>query len=167
MPHVTHVAILYDPEQPTSPGYITLIEATAPSFRVQIRPYPVRDAEAIELAFETLAADPNGGLILLPGALLGRHRDLITSLAARFRLPHISAFRYYVTAGGLATKRHARRMDGHWFPRQILSKVRRVAPVLWAGQPTTSILAVLLSQVRAGKGVNACSRAAIMSTTAK
>jgi hypothetical protein len=28
----------YDPEQPTSPGYITLIEATAPSFRVQIRP---------------------------------------------------------------------------------------------------------------------------------
>ena len=32
-PHVTRVAILYDPEQPTSPGYITTIEATAPSFK--------------------------------------------------------------------------------------------------------------------------------------
>ncbi|MFL5100992.1 MAG: ABC transporter substrate-binding protein, partial [Xanthobacteraceae bacterium] len=28
-PHVTRVAILYDPEQPTSPGYIETIEATA------------------------------------------------------------------------------------------------------------------------------------------
>jgi len=102
-PHVTRVAIVYDPEQPTSPGYVTQIEASAPSFRVQIRPYPVRDAEAIERAIETLAAEPNGGLITLPGALMGRHRDLITSLAARYRLPNISAFRFYVAAGGLAS----------------------------------------------------------------
>ena len=33
--------------------------------------------------------------------------------------------------------------------------------------PTTNILAVLPSQVSAGNGVNACSRAAIVSTTAK
>jgi putative tryptophan/tyrosine transport system substrate-binding protein len=46
-PHVTRVAILYDPEQPTSPGYIRTIEATAPSFRVQVLSHPVRDAEAM------------------------------------------------------------------------------------------------------------------------
>ena len=61
-----------------------------------IRPYQVRDAEAIERAFETLAAEPNGGLITLPGALMTRHRDLIISLAARHRMPNIFAFRFYV-----------------------------------------------------------------------
>src|SRR5215813_11050412 len=45
-PQVTRVAILYDPEQPTSPGYIRTIEATAPSFRVQVLSHPVRDAQA-------------------------------------------------------------------------------------------------------------------------
>jgi putative tryptophan/tyrosine transport system substrate-binding protein len=102
-PHVTRVAILYDPEQPTSPGYISTIEATAPSFSVQILPHPVRDAGAIERAIETFAAQPNGGLIQLPGALTAEHRDLIISLAARHRLPSIFPFRYYVAGGGLAS----------------------------------------------------------------
>jgi putative ABC transport system substrate-binding protein len=102
-PHVTRVAILYDPEQPTSPGYISPIEATAPSFSVQIVPHPVRDAGAIERAIETFAAQPNGGLILPPGALMVGHRDLVISLAARHRLPSIFPFRYYVAGGGLAS----------------------------------------------------------------
>jgi putative ABC transport system substrate-binding protein len=102
-PHVTRVAIIYDPEQPTSPGYIATIEATAPAFRVQILPRPVHNAESIERAVETLAAEPNGGLISLPGALMTGHRDLIISLAARHRLPSIFSFRYYVAGGGLAS----------------------------------------------------------------
>ena len=55
-PHVTRVGMLYDPEQPTSPGYIKTIEATAPSFKVQILPHKVRDAEAIEGAIATFVA---------------------------------------------------------------------------------------------------------------
>jgi putative ABC transport system substrate-binding protein len=102
-PHVSRVAILYDPEQPTSPGYITTIEAAAPSFRVQVLPHPVRDAEGIERAVETLVAEPNGGLILPPGALVVAHRDLIISLAARHQLASIFAFRYFVAGGGLAS----------------------------------------------------------------
>jgi putative tryptophan/tyrosine transport system substrate-binding protein len=102
-PHVTRVGILYDPEQPTWPGYIKTIEATAPSFKVQILPHEVRDAEAIEGAIATFVAETNGGLIVLPGALMLRHRDLIISLAARHRLPSIFGFRYFVTGGGLAS----------------------------------------------------------------
>jgi putative tryptophan/tyrosine transport system substrate-binding protein len=102
-PHVSRVAILYDPEQPTSPGYIVTIEAAAPSLRVQVLPHPVRDAEGIVRAVETLVAEPNGGLILPPGALVVAHRDLIISLAAHHRLPSVFPFRYQVAGGGLAS----------------------------------------------------------------
>jgi putative ABC transport system substrate-binding protein len=102
-PHVSRVAILYDPEQPTSPGYIMTIEAAAPSFRVQVLPHAVRDVEGIERAVKTLVEEPNGGLILPPGALMVAHRDLIISLAARHRLPSIFPFRYQVAGGGLAS----------------------------------------------------------------
>ena len=67
-----------------------------PRLKVQILPDAVRDAEAIERAIATLGSGTNGGLIVLPGALMTRHRDLIISLAARHRLPSISAFRYFV-----------------------------------------------------------------------
>src|SRR5215472_16970452 len=101
-PHVTRVGMLYDPEQPTSPGYLKTIEATASSFKVQILQH-VRDAEAIEGAIATFVAETNGGLIVLPGALMTRHRDLVISLTVRHRLPSIFAFRYYVAGGGLAS----------------------------------------------------------------
>ena len=78
-------------------------EATAPSFRVQVLSHPVRDAEAIERSIETFVAEPNGGLLLPPGAFVTGHRDLIISLAARHRLPSIFPFRYYVAGGGLAS----------------------------------------------------------------
>src|SRR6516165_2025927 len=64
---------------------------------------PLRDAQAIERSIETLVAEPNGGLILLPGAFVTGHRDLFISLAARHRLPSIFPFRYYVAGGGLAS----------------------------------------------------------------
>jgi len=86
-PHVTRAGILYDLEQPTSPAYLKTIEATAPSFKVQILPDAVRDAGTIERAIATLASGTNSGLLVLPGALM----------------PSISAFRYYVAGGGLAS----------------------------------------------------------------
>src|SRR5262249_40409881 len=78
-PRVTRVAIPYDPEQPTSPGYISTIEATAAPFKVRIMPHQVRDADGIQRAIETLAAEPDGGLVVPPGALMVGHRDLIIS----------------------------------------------------------------------------------------
>jgi putative tryptophan/tyrosine transport system substrate-binding protein len=102
-PHVTRIAIPYDPELPSSPAYIRTIEATAPSFRVEILPHPVRDAGAMARAIEIFVAEPNGGLILLPSALALHHRDLIISLAARHRLPSIFPFRHFVAGGGLAS----------------------------------------------------------------
>ena len=45
--------------------------------------------------------DSNGGLIVTGSALAVVHRELITTLAARHKLPAVYPGRYYVTAGGL------------------------------------------------------------------
>src|SRR5262249_38004992 len=55
-------------------------------------------------AYERLAAfarSPNGGLIVTASTSALVHRDLITMLAARHRLPAVYPYRFFVTAGGL------------------------------------------------------------------
>jgi Patatin-like phospholipase/ABC transporter substrate binding protein len=44
---------------------------------------------------------PNGGLIVMPESFLNTHRVEITSLAARYRLPAVYAFRFFTEFGGL------------------------------------------------------------------
>jgi putative ABC transport system substrate-binding protein len=44
---------------------------------------------------------PNGGLLVVPDATIIAHRDLVIALAARYRLPAVYAWRYFVTAGAL------------------------------------------------------------------
>jgi putative ABC transport system substrate-binding protein len=47
------------------------------------------------------ARAPNGGLIVTASALAIAHRDLIVTLAARYKLPAVYYFRLFVTDGGL------------------------------------------------------------------
>ena len=73
----------------------------APSLRVELSPVDVRDAGEIERAIAAFARGLNGGLIVTGGALSIVHRNLITTLAARHKLPAVYPARFYVTAGGL------------------------------------------------------------------
>ena len=104
-PQVTRVLIIYDDPANSSEAtaYLPVIEAVAPSFGVQLAIATVRDTTGIERAIEEFAREPNGGLIPLPGPLMAVHRDLIISMANRHRLPNVYSYRYYPTAGGLAS----------------------------------------------------------------
>jgi len=102
-PQVTRAAIIYDPTNPETRGYLPVIEAAAPSFGMQLSIAPVHDAAGIERAIEQFSREPNGGLIPLPSPLIGLRRDLIISLASRHRLPNVYSFRYYPIEGGLAS----------------------------------------------------------------
>ena len=98
-PGVTRVAVLRDPATPTGIGQFGVIQAAAPSLRVEVSPLNVRDAGEIERG---VAAFPsNGGLILSGGNRAILHRDLIVTLAARHKLPAVYADRFFVAAGGL------------------------------------------------------------------
>jgi len=100
-PHVTRVAVLFNPEQIPQAGSWHAIEGVAPSFRVQLTAAAVRDPAEIERAIGLFARESNSGLIVLPSGLTIVHRGLVIALAARYRLPAIYQYRQFVTDGGL------------------------------------------------------------------
>jgi ABC-type uncharacterized transport system substrate-binding protein len=102
-PAVTRAAVIYDPATPNATGFLPMIEAAGRSFGVDVFSYSVQDTAEVERIINAFAAQPNGGLILVPSALIGNKRDFIISLAHRHRLPNVFAFRYYPANGGLAS----------------------------------------------------------------
>ena len=80
---------------------LAAIQAVAPSLGVELSVVGTRDADEIESAVAAFARSPNGGLIVTTSTSALIHRELISTLAARHRLPAVYPFRYYVTAGGL------------------------------------------------------------------
>ena len=100
-PSVTRVAILRDPSVPEGIGQFTVIQSAAPALKVAVSPVDIRNAGEIEGALTEFARSDNGGLILTSSALANVHRDLIIRLAAKFRLPAVYSFRFFVKAGGL------------------------------------------------------------------
>jgi putative tryptophan/tyrosine transport system substrate-binding protein len=100
-PGVTRVAVLRNPDSPSGIGQFDVLQAAAPSLRVEVDPVHVRDADEIERAVALFARAPNGGLIATSVAGVTLLRDLIISLAARHRLPAVYFERSYVAAGGL------------------------------------------------------------------
>ena len=102
-PSVTRVAVVRDAAQVSGGAQLGAIQTVAPSLGVELRPVGMRDAGEIESGVSAFARDPNGGLIATAGRLSVIHQDLIVRLAARHRLPTIYYYRYFVTAGGLAS----------------------------------------------------------------
>jgi ABC-type uncharacterized transport system substrate-binding protein len=100
-PDVTRAAVLRDPDVGTGTTQFAVIQAMAPLLRVEVNPVNVRDPSEIRRAVEAFARSPNGGLIVTASALALHHRDLITMLAARHRLPAVYWDRALVAAGGL------------------------------------------------------------------
>src|SRR5262249_21232551 len=63
-PGVTRVAILRPSNIPTGPAQFGVIQAVAPSLRMEVTSVNVRDAGETERAVASFARSPNGGLIM-------------------------------------------------------------------------------------------------------
>jgi putative ABC transport system substrate-binding protein len=102
-PGVTHAAVLRDAAIAPGIGQFAVIQSVARSVGVDVRAINLRNAAEIERSITAFARVPNAGLILTASALSAVHRDLIISLAARFKLPMTYHERSYVAAGGLVS----------------------------------------------------------------
>jgi putative tryptophan/tyrosine transport system substrate-binding protein len=100
-PGVKRVAVIRDPDISAGTGQLGAIQSVAPSLGVELSPVGVRDAAEIEHALDSFARGSNGGLLVTGSTLALVHRDLITTLAARYKLPAIYFQRPFVAAGGL------------------------------------------------------------------
>jgi putative ABC transport system substrate-binding protein len=100
-PEMTRAAVLRDPANPGGPALFGIIQAVAPSLRVEVIPVNMRDAGEIERTVAAFAHSSIGGLIITPNPFAFAYRDLIFTLAAQHKLPAIYFDRAFVTAGGL------------------------------------------------------------------
>jgi putative tryptophan/tyrosine transport system substrate-binding protein len=127
-PELRRVAIIWDPTAaglvkpgaPTPPDpHLLPLQKVAPSFGVELRLIAARDAGAVErgvTAFARESDDPFSlmrgrwrswqrrtadGLIVTLSKFATVHRDLIITLATRYRWPAIYPNRFFATAGGL------------------------------------------------------------------
>ena len=71
-PGVTRAAVLRDPAVASGTSQFAVIQAVAPSLRVEVNPVNMRDAGEIERAVAAFARAPNGGLIVTAGAAATR-----------------------------------------------------------------------------------------------
>jgi putative ABC transport system substrate-binding protein len=100
-PGVARAAVLRDPTSPAGTGQFAVIQSVMQSFSVELRPIDVRNAREIEQAVAAFASSSNGGLVVPASPQATDHRDLIITLAARYKLPAIYFERSFVAAGGL------------------------------------------------------------------
>jgi putative tryptophan/tyrosine transport system substrate-binding protein len=100
-PGVTRAAVLRDPSLASGIGQFAVIQSVAPSVGMEVSPVSARDATEIERAITAFAQSANGGLILTAAPYVGVHRDLIITLAARYKLPAVYDNRSEAAAGGL------------------------------------------------------------------
>ena len=101
-PRTAHVALMFNPATaPPLKVYMSSIRAAASSLAIEVTDAAVHTAGEIEQAVDAQARVPGGGLIVMPDASNTINRELITTLAARYRVPVIYYHRSFTKSGGL------------------------------------------------------------------
>jgi putative tryptophan/tyrosine transport system substrate-binding protein len=101
-PRVTRVAALFNPAMATfAEFWLKPFKAAAASFALEAILAPVHDTSELESVIAAQAREPNSGLFVMPDAFTITYRVEVTSLAARYHLPAVYAFRFFTEVGGL------------------------------------------------------------------
>jgi putative tryptophan/tyrosine transport system substrate-binding protein len=101
-PRVTRVAALFNPAMANfAEFWLKPFKATAASLAAEAILAPVHDTSELESVVAAQAREPNTGLFVIPDAFTITYRVEVTSLAARYRLPAVYAFRFFTEVGGL------------------------------------------------------------------
>ncbi len=101
-PGLARAVLMFKPEtSPQAKFFMRSIEAAATTLGVQATPALIRNAAEVELVFQNLAREPNGGLILPTDSFTRLRQKLTTELSGRYRVPSISPDLNFAKDGGL------------------------------------------------------------------
>jgi putative tryptophan/tyrosine transport system substrate-binding protein len=99
-PRTSRVALIFHPEFVVD-SFFPAIETVAAVLAIKTTRTPVRQATEIERAIVAFAAEPDGGVIMMPPTPTDVARESINRLTVQYRLPSISASKLAVVEGGL------------------------------------------------------------------
>jgi putative ABC transport system substrate-binding protein len=100
-PTLTRVAVILHPETPANLAFLRATQAAASSLGVTLTVAGVHNAVEIEHAITAFAAEPNGGLVIVPHPVTSSHREQLLKLAEDGRLPAVAAWKYLASDGAL------------------------------------------------------------------
>ena len=100
-PNISHVAMIYNPDNPGAALYDRLFEDAAGSLTIQPTVAHVHGLADIERVIKTVAEQPNGGVFFPADLTVGGHLEQIVPLVARYRVPSIYSEQLSVKIGGL------------------------------------------------------------------
>jgi putative tryptophan/tyrosine transport system substrate-binding protein len=102
-PQTSRVALMFNPQTSPNGGayFLDPLEAAAPLLKVKMIAAPVHHPADIEAAMISLSGEPDAALIVMPDIFIMAHRQDIITLAARFHLPAVYAYRLFPAGGGL------------------------------------------------------------------
>jgi putative ABC transport system substrate-binding protein len=99
-PHLTRVALLLNPEF-DSGAYLAAIETAGDAYHLKTIKVAVRNDHDMTHAVAAFAAEPNGGLVLVPPTPVFTELQLLFKLANQYRLPAVYPLRGFAAQGGL------------------------------------------------------------------
>jgi putative ABC transport system substrate-binding protein len=101
LPAVSRVGVLSNPDNSDSALSLKGVEVAARQLGLELRVQEVRAPTAFEQAFEAMARERAGAVMVLPDPMFVSYRERIVALAAKSRLPAMYAHREYMDEGGL------------------------------------------------------------------
>jgi ABC-type uncharacterized transport system substrate-binding protein len=100
-PNLSHVAMIYNPDNPAAALYSQSFKDAAGSLAIQPIIAHVHNLADIEDVIKTSSERPNGGIFFAPDVTVGAHLEQIVPIVARYRVPSIYSERLAVKIGGL------------------------------------------------------------------
>jgi putative ABC transport system substrate-binding protein len=100
-PHVSRIAVLYNPANPAAGPALEGTREVARAVSVELRALEVRRPNQLEAAFSALTAWRAGAVLALSDPVFGNDLPQLSKLAAKNRLPAMYARREFAEAGGL------------------------------------------------------------------
>jgi putative ABC transport system substrate-binding protein len=101
VPTLSHVAVLFNPDDETKTVDRQQLQVTARALGLRLYSLAIRSAEEFEPGFRTMVKERVDGLVVLSTAFTSFHRAQIIKLAAEHRLPAMYERKEFVEAGGL------------------------------------------------------------------
>src|SRR5262245_324045 len=99
-PRTARIALIFVPGI-VAEDYFDVIDTAAEVLGVKAIRTPYRNAAELERALDAFAAEPNGGLVMVPPPPALGHREVVNRLAIKYRLPAIYSSKYPPAEGGL------------------------------------------------------------------